>query len=126
MYIGCGQIAKLESSTKIVGPKGIKRWECNVAAVWAQMASGGGYSKLSETMATMGVPCMSQKSFITTEWQIGEWWRDELRESMIEASCEERKLAIERKDFHKGVPATTVIVDAGWSKRSHRHSYNAK
>ena len=35
---------------------------------------------------------------------------------MIEAGCEERKVAIERKDFHEGVPATTVIVDAGWSK----------
>ena len=45
---------------------------------------------------------------------------------MIQAGCEECKLAIERKDFHEGVPATTVIVDAGWSKRSHRHSYNAK
>ena len=24
------------------------------------------------------------------------------------------------------LPAITVIVDGGWSKRSHRHSYNAK
>ena len=47
---------------------------------------------------------------------------------MVEAGCEERKLAIERKDFHEGVYPLpcTVIVDAGWSKRSHRHSYNAK
>ena len=28
--------------------------------------------------------------------------------------------------MHNGVPATTVVVDAGWSKRSHKHSYNAK
>ena len=27
---------------------------------------------------------------------------------------------------HQGVPAITVIVDGGWSKRSHCHSYNAK
>ena len=25
----------------------------------------------------------------------------------------------------RGVPACTVIVDGGWSKRSHKHSYNA-
>jgi len=124
--MGCNEIVKLESSAKIVGPKGIKRWECNVAAVWGQMATGGGYSKLNETMATLGVPCMSQKNFIATERQIGEWWRDKLHESMMEAGREERKLAIEREDFHEGVPATTVIVDAGWSKRSHRHTYNAK
>ena len=32
-------------------------------------------------------------------------------------------------DYHDGVPAIcaiTVIVDGGWSKRSHRRSYNAK
>ena len=28
--------------------------------------------------------------------------------------------------FHEGVPSVTVIVDGGWSKRSHKHSYNAK
>ena len=49
---------------------------------------------------------MSQKSFINTERQIGEWWRAKLHKSMVEAGCEERKLAIERKDFHEGVPAT--------------------
>ena len=27
--------------------------------------------------------------------------------------------------MHEGVPDITVIVDGGWSKRSHRHSYNA-
>ena len=27
---------------------------------------------------------------------------------------------------HNGIPAITVVVDAGWSKRSHKHSYNAK
>ena len=32
----------------------------------------------------------------------------------------------ERGEYHEGVPAITVIVDGGWSKRSHKHSYNAK
>ena len=31
-----------------------------------------------------------------------------------------------RKEYHEGVPAITVIVDGGWSKRSHKHSYIAK
>ena len=34
--------------------------------------------------------------------------------------------AIERGDYHESIPAITVVVDGGWSKRSHRHSYNAK
>ena len=45
---------------------------------------------------------------------------------MLEAGKEEKRLAEEREDYHKGVPDITVIVDGGWSKRSHRHSYNAK
>ena len=37
-----------------------------------------------------------------------------------------RELAIEKGCYHEGVPAITVIADRGWSKRSHKHSYNAK
>jgi hypothetical protein len=49
-----------------------------------------------------------------------------LEEEMIKAGKQEKMLAEQRKDFHQGVPAITVIVDGGWSKRSHKHSYNAK
>ena len=45
---------------------------------------------------------------------------------MLEAGREENRLVEERGDFHHGVPAITVVVDGGWSKRSHEHSYNAK
>ncbi len=49
-----------------------------------------------------------------------------LLSSMAEAGQEEKKIAEENGRFHEGVPAITVIVDGGWSKRSHKHSYNAK
>ena len=49
-----------------------------------------------------------------------------LTEKMIAAGEEENKLAMARGDFHQGIPAITVVVDGGWSKRSHKHSYNAK
>ena len=49
-----------------------------------------------------------------------------LCESMKKAGEEERQLAVQRGDFHQDVPAISVIVDGGWSKRSHKHSYNAK
>jgi len=45
---------------------------------------------------------------------------------MNEAGREEKTLAVQRGDYHEGVPAITVIVDAGWSKGSHKHTYNAK
>ena len=74
----------------------------------------------------LGVPVMTKKAFIQTESAIGQWWWEMLCESMKKAGEEERQLAVQRGDFHQGVPAISVIVDSGWSKRSHKHSYNAK
>ena len=45
---------------------------------------------------------------------------------MTLAGEEEREIAIANNSYHQGVPAVTVIVDGGWSKRTHKHSYNAK
>lgn len=122
----CGYTIAFETSSKVKGPRSRSRWECNLAAVWGQMTTGGGHSRLQESMSILGVPVMTPKSFTNTEREIGEWWRRELEELMLEAGREEKQLAEERGEFHQGVPAITVIVDAGWSKRSHRHSYNAK
>ena len=122
----CGEVIQLETSDKVQGPRGYRRWECNLAAVWGQMSTGGGHAQLQETMSVLGVPVMTKKSFIRTEKDIGEWWRMKLNEAMIEAGKEEKRLAEERGDYHNGVPAITVIVDGGWSKRSHKHTYSAK
>ena len=101
------------------------RWESNLAAVWGKMSTGGGHSQLQEEMSVIGVPVMSKASFISTECDIGEAWTTELCESMAEAGREEKRLAEERGEYYQGMPAITVIVDGGWSKRSHKHSYNA-
>ena len=122
---GCGNQISFASSTKVTSPKGNKYWTCNLAAVWGQMATGGGYSKLEESMSILGVPVMSKKLFISTEKLIGKWWWNLLEESMCAAGKMERELAIQRGSFHQGVPAITVLVDAGWSKRTHKHTYNA-
>ena len=60
------------------------------------------------------------------EEQIGQAWEVILAEEMAKAGEEERQLAIQNNDSFEGVPAITVTVDAGWSKRSHKHSFNAK
>ena len=74
----------------------------------------------------MGVPVMMKASFINIERGIGEQWNRKLQEAMAVARKEEKRLAEERGIFHEGVPAITVVLDGGWSKRSHKHSYNAK
>ena len=94
---GCNKIMSLRSANKVKCAKGSRKWECNIAAVWGQMATGGGHNKLKETLSILGVPSMSQKSFIETERDIGEWWKNQLEESMKEAGREERTLAIENR-----------------------------
>ncbi len=42
----------------------------------------------------------------------------------VKAGREEKRIAEEMGSFHEGVPAITIILDGGWSKRSHKHSYN--
>lgn len=69
---------------------------------------------------------MPTKTFVNIENQIGQAWESLLAEEIIKAGEEERKIAIQKKESFEGVPAITVTVDAGWSKRSHKHSYNAK
>ena len=44
---------------------------------------------------------------------------------MSQAAKEECEHAIETYDYHRGVPAISVVADAGWSKHTHKHSYNA-
>ena len=52
------------------------------------MKTGGGYTNLCNTMGAMGVPVMAKGNFIRTEASIGEWWREKLNESLIEAGRE--------------------------------------
>jgi len=44
---------------------------------------------------------------------------------MKQAGIEEREHAIQQGLYHQGVPAITVVVDTRWSKRTHKHTYNA-
>ena len=95
-------------------------WTCNLAAVWGQMATGGGYNDLQESMSTLGVPVMAKKTFITTERRIEKWWWDLLQEAMSASGREERELAIQQNCLDNDkIPTITVMVDGGWSKRTH-------
>ena len=112
----------VKSSTKVKGSSGKKkRYAVNLGAVWGQMATGGGPSNLNEIAAAMDLPGMHTKTFVGIENQIGQAWGTLLAEEMKKAGEEEREIAIQKDDSFEGVPAITVTVDAGWSKRSHKH-----
>ncbi len=123
----CSDKFFMESSTKVKGSKTKKtRYAVNVGAVLGQMATGGGHSRLNETTAALNIPGMSKKTFISIETQIGKAWETQLAEEIKQAGEHERQVAIDKNDTFEGVPAIGVTVDGGWSKRSHKHSYNAK
>ena len=106
----CEHAITLETYKKVKGPRGYNQWECNLAAVWGQIATGTGHRQLEETMSVMGVPVLTKATFISTERDIGECWKQILLSSMAEAGQEEKKIAKENGRFHEGVPAVTVIV----------------
>lgn len=122
---GCARKVMLNSSPKMELNSAGEHFEINVRAVWGEAASGGGAYKLNEQLATMGVPGMAGETFTKIEHEIGEWWGAVLKQELLAAGREERRLAIERGDYHEGIPAITVVGDGGWSKRTHKHSYNA-
>ncbi len=66
---------------------------------------------------------MTKKTFQKID---GNSWGKVLSDEIIKAGKEEKKLAIERQDYYQGYPAITVTIDGGWSKRTHKHTYNAK
>jgi len=93
---GCRMEIAFPTSSKVASVSGAKRWECNMAAVWGQMVTGGGHAPLAEAMSVLGVPVMSKKSFIAIEKEIGKKWWTSLERSMREDAEEEKRLAVER------------------------------
>ncbi|KAK7871139.1 hypothetical protein R5R35_013365 [Gryllus longicercus] len=81
---------------------------------------------MEEVLSNMEIKTICPKSFRQAESHLGEVWSDVLFQKMKEAGEEEKNLAIEKGDVTEdGTPFITVIVDGGWSHRSHGHRYTA-
>ena len=87
-----------------------------------QMVTGGGFSNLEQSLNIFGIPPLSKTVFIYIERWLGHLFDQYLTELMLEVSREEKQIAINNKRDHQGIPTITVIIDAGWSKRSPQHS----
>ena len=92
--------------------KGNQHWSYNLAAVWGQMVTGGGFNPLQESMSILGIPVMSKQSFMQTESQIGKWWWNASQESVKAAGKQEKQHAIEKNSYHQGVSAITVTPNS--------------
>ena len=121
----CRKQFRLCTSDTVICDNGDNRFDINVRAVWGEMVTGGGCTSLNERMGTLGVGHISGHTFRDIENQVSKWWLDALQQEMVTAAVAEKAHAIETGSYSDGVPAITVVTDAGWSKRSHGHSYNA-
>ena len=65
--------------------------ESNVAAVIGQMATGGGFSNLEQSLSIIGIPPLSKPVFIDTERCLGHLFEQYLTELMLEAGREEKQ-----------------------------------
>ena len=72
------------------------------------------------------MPSLSKKSFMHPECLLGTLFEAIVSQQPLSVGKQERQSAVLNGCYHNGVSAITVMVDAGWSKRSHKHSYNAK
>ena len=99
----------------------------NVQALLGQVATGGGGGeRLEEQLACLQIPSVTQATFIQLERQLGAVFEQLVGDCLMAAGKEEKGLAEAKNCYHNGVPTITVVVNGGWSKRSHKHSYNAK
>ena len=113
------------TSSNIISYSSSDHYTVNVGAVLGQIATGGGADHLMEQLACVQVSSLSSKSFINMECRMGDVFEAMVGENLLIAGRKEKQLAIEQGNYHNRVPAITVVVYAGWSKRSHKHSYNA-
>ena len=94
-FMGCGhELFFFNTSTKTKGLTGNMFWTNNLAAVWGQMTTGGGFNTLEESLSVLNVPVMTKRSFMHAEQITGKWWWSILEESMKSAGRGERQIAI--------------------------------
>ena len=92
--------------------------------IGAALETGGGGGHLTEQLASNQIPSPNGPSFIELEHTMGVAFKEIVITKILTAGQVEKQMAIEKGSYHNGIPARTAVMDGGWSKRSHKHSYN--
>ena len=98
----------------------------NVQVVLCQVATGERAEHLKVQLACLQNPICHQSYFFQLEHHLGTVFKQFVSDNLLATCKEKRDLAIPNGKYHCRVPAITVVMDGGWNKRSHKHSYNAK
>ena len=88
-----------------------------------KVSIGGSKSSMYDVNVGAVLSQISQ-TFTVLERKLGGLFEEVVTSELLAAGEEEKRIAIEKGD-HEDILSITVIVDGGWSKRSHKHSYNA-
>ena len=114
------------TSSEVTSYNTTNHYTVNTGATLGQIATGGGADHLKEQLACMQVPSLSSPTFISLERTMEAVFEAIVSNQLLSTAGQvERRLAIAQGNYHNAVPAITVVVDGGWSNRSHKHSYNA-
>ena len=123
-WLKCNVLFRFTTSN-VINYDSSDHYSGNNGAVLGQIATGGEADHLIEQFNCVQVPSLSCRSFIQMERSLGIAFEAMVGENLLIAGQKEKQLAIQQENYHNGVPAITVVVDGGWSKCSHKHSYNA-
>lgn len=112
--------------------------------VWGSMSCGLGARPVNTVLSHLDIPSMThmcsnvdlsltnhefsaipQKTFSEMESIVGGEWMQHAENAMMEAHNQEISHAKLLGQLYDGKPWLRVVIDGGWSKRSHGHSYNA-
>ncbi|KAK4887206.1 hypothetical protein RN001_003477 [Aquatica leii] len=95
---------------------GIPQGTINISAVAGSVATGIKYCQLSELLAALDIPCMTNKTYSKSHEILCEAVDKENECLMRNAANEEARLAKEcGKVTESAVPIISVIVDGAWS-----------
>jgi hypothetical protein len=98
----------------------------NSAVVHAIVATGGGYSTLSELASGLNMHCMDNKTYNKYFNIVSSAIQDAAWVAMEEAGAMEVALALEEGNVDAdGTPLCTVIGDGQWCKRSYKTKYDS-
>ena len=112
-------------TSEVVSYDNQNHYATNVGAVLGEMAIGGGAVHLEEQLSCVSVPSLTNATFVNWEHTPGIYLKSLVIEQLL-TNGEEKQLAISNKRFDEEFLAITVVVDGGWSKHAHKHSYNTK
>ena len=107
----CSMLFRFTTS-EITSYSTINHYSVNIGATIGQIATGGGADHLKEQLVCIQVPSLSIPTFVNLERIMDTTFETTVNQQLLTAGQTERQMAIAQGNYHHGVPAITVVVDA--------------